>query len=66
LFPRTYSAGGLAGLWDGDCPATHGNAVVLIEEGIAGVLWQEAHRWHQMLYSEVLREEQTHENRLNL
>ena len=38
----------------------------MLENGIAGVQWQEAVLWHRMLYTEILWEAETNEHRLDL
>lgn len=66
LYPHLYSANGIADAWDGECPAAKFQASPLVEDGIAGVQWQEAVQWHRMLYSEILWEKNSNEDRLNL
>jgi len=66
LYPHLYSANGIAGVWDGECPAAKTQAGAMLEKGIAGVQWQEAVQWHRMLYTEILWEANTNENRFDL
>jgi Fe-S-cluster containining protein len=66
LYPHLYSANGIAGVWDGECPAAKTQASPMLEKGIAGVQWQDAVQWHRMLYSEILLETNTNDNWLNL
>lgn len=63
LFPHMYSAKGVTGGWDQDCPIGRTHAEKLIDQGIAGITWQEAVKWHRMLYAEILWEAKAHENR---
>jgi Fe-S-cluster containining protein len=66
LYPHLYSAAGISGIWDSECPATRIQANPLIEQGIAGIQWQEAVQWHRMLYNEILWEASINENRFDL
>ena len=66
LYPHTFSANGIAGVWDGACPAAKAETSPMLENGIAGVQWQEAVLWHRMLYTEILWEAETNEHRLDL
>jgi len=66
LYPHLYSAGRVTGAWDDECPAARTQDRSLMEKGIAGVKQQEAEQWHRMLYTEILWEANTDENRLNL
>jgi Fe-S-cluster containining protein len=67
LYPHLYSAVGISGRWDGECPATRKPAgPAVMEEGIAGVAWQAAVQWHRMLYTEILQEAAANENRSDL
>lgn len=59
LYPHLYSAAGIAGRWDDECPATRSQAAPLIEQGIAGVQFQQAAQWHRMLYTEIQWEANT-------
>ena len=59
LYPHLYSASGIAGVWDDECPATRTQADPSIEQGIAGVQFQQAVQWHRMLYNEIQWEAST-------
>jgi Fe-S-cluster containining protein len=62
LYPHLYSANGIAGVFDGECPAAKIQAIPMLEKGIAGVQRQEAVQWHHMLYTEIYWEANTNEN----
>ena len=66
LYPHLYSADGVAGVWDHECPATRTQAGDQIEQGIAGVQRPQALQWHHMLYTEILWEAHSDENRPDL
>ncbi len=66
LFPHTYSATGIFEGWDQECPAARAIAKVSLEIGIAGVAEEEAARWHQLLYDEVVWEGLVDESWINL
>ncbi len=66
LYPHLYSAGGIYGAWDDECPATRSQNRSILEKGIAGVQWRQAVLWHRMLYTEIVWEADSDENRLNL
>ena len=66
LFPHVYSAAGIFGSWDLECPAARATAKAAIESTIAGVAQGEAARWHQLLYDEVVWEGLIDESWLNL
>lgn len=66
LYPHLYSDKGIKEVWDNECPATQIQESRMIEQGIAGVQLQQAVRWHRMLYTEILWEANTNENRLDL
>jgi Fe-S-cluster containining protein len=63
LYPHLYSADGIAGVWDSECPATRTQVGAQLEQGIAGVQWSQAVQWHRMLYAEILWEVNSDENR---
>jgi Fe-S-cluster containining protein len=66
LYPHLYSASRISGAWDDECPAARTQHRSVMEMGIAGVQWQQAELWHRMLYTEILWEADSDENRLNL
>jgi Fe-S-cluster containining protein len=66
LYPHVFTAAGIAPQWDGACRAAQRMSANAIEKDIAGVALDDAVRWHQLLYDEILWERSTDENWLNL
>lgn len=66
LYPHLYSAGKIYGVWDDACPAARTQDRSVMEKGIAGVQRRQAEEWHRMLYTEILWEATSDENRPDL